>query len=203
MTGTLRVRNSNSNNQVIIFSDTEGGTIEQTNANSNIGIHRDMFNGECRNFLYQLDPWKMLNCLNITSDSISSSTDFINGNGISLNGLNNDLGSMFTLLWSGSCQDGTTSLSVSGSKYTLFLVLYYIVGSTDGTNHYFSAVAYKNCTTRLTETIPDSKYYQTTYTRNITIKDTNFTTSKASYGRNGEFGEFNTVLIIEKIYGIK
>lgn len=75
-------------NAIEIFADNEGGNINLSNVPCNRAIQQDIYNGVFRAYLYQINPWQYLNDINIHPDKITTRKDFVNGNGISLNGLN-------------------------------------------------------------------------------------------------------------------
>ncbi|MCI6409228.1 MAG: hypothetical protein MR797_05665 [Lachnospiraceae bacterium] len=87
--GTLRV--TNGTNTVGIFADGEGGNIDLNNAPMNRALQQDVYNGNYRAYLYQINPWQYLNDITIHPDKVTTQKDFVNGNGISLNGLNENL----------------------------------------------------------------------------------------------------------------
>ena len=84
--GTLKV--TNGTNAIEVFADNEGGNIDLTNAPLNRGLQQDVYNGVYRAYLFQINPWEYLNDITIHADKVTTPKDFVNGHGISLNGLN-------------------------------------------------------------------------------------------------------------------
>lgn len=84
--GSLTI--TNGSNSVVLFADNEGGTVDRTQVANNRGVHDDVISGVSRKYLYQINPWKYLNDIRITDNAIITVTDFMNGNGITLNALN-------------------------------------------------------------------------------------------------------------------
>lgn len=79
---------TNGTNAVEIFADGEGGTVNLNNLPVNRAIQHDVLNGAYRAYLYQINPWQYLNDITIHADKVTTQKDFVNGNGISLNSLN-------------------------------------------------------------------------------------------------------------------
>ena len=78
-------------------------------------------------------------------------------------------------------------------------MIIFSIGST-----YFSEVAIRGNLTQLSITTIDNGYYQTTFTREITINESNFVTTVGKYGRTSR-NEYNNydAITIKYIYGIK
>lgn len=89
LTGTLTVTNGSQSAK--LFADGEGGTLELIQPTNNRGVQYDVFSGNARMYLYQQNPWAYKNDLVIKDDQIYTQSDFVNGNGVSLNGLKSSL----------------------------------------------------------------------------------------------------------------
>lgn len=83
-----RLNVTNGTNAVEVFADDEGGNINLNNIPVNRAIQQDVLNGAYRAYLYQINPWQYLNDITIHPDKVMTQKDFVNGNGVSLNGLN-------------------------------------------------------------------------------------------------------------------
>ena len=79
---------TNNTNAVEIFADNEGGNINLDNVPVNRALQQDVNAGVYRAYLYQINPWQYLNDITIHPDKVTTQKDFVNGNGISLNSLN-------------------------------------------------------------------------------------------------------------------
>ena len=79
---------TNGTNAIEVFADSEGGNIDLTNDPLNRGLQQDVYNGAYRAYLFQINPWEYLNDIVIHHDKVTTQKDFVNGNGISLNSLN-------------------------------------------------------------------------------------------------------------------
>ena len=107
-----RLNVTNGTNTVEVFADDEGGNINLNNIPVNRAIQQDVYNGAYRAYLYQINPWEYLNDIVIHHDKITTQKDFVNGNGISLNSLNENL-------------DYNLRIASTFYHYKLLLDLYY------------------------------------------------------------------------------
>ena len=82
-----RLNVTNGTNTVEVYADNKGGNINLNNIPVNRAIQQDVLNGAYRAYLYQINPWQYLNDITIHPDKVTTQKDFVNGNGISLNSL--------------------------------------------------------------------------------------------------------------------
>lgn len=109
-----RVNVNGDGNSVNLFSDGEGGTIEQYNNASNRCVHHDMLNGDYRVYLFEPEPWNYLNDLILTENGVYTNNKIYVKNGTSEYKEVATVSPMIT----GTLSAGSTSITLTDSRIT-------------------------------------------------------------------------------------